>query len=329
MYRHVDILNDAGFEAYMVHKEKGYRCTWFKNTTPIVYLKESIREIVWEKVRKRIVPGSIQRVRIEGASHSHIGENDILVIPEIFGPGIAHWGRGIRKIILNQNCYLSFRGYNFRADSIQNAYVHPDVVGVLVNSSDGAEYLRYAFPAVRMEPFRLSIDPHLFQYEKNKKKQIAFSLIKNKQDSLQVINILRVRGALRGWNVVPFINRPQSEVASIMRESLIFLSFGYPEGFGLPAAEAMACGCLVIGYHGGGGREFFKPEFSFPIQVGDIVGFARTVEEVLTTYDEQKERYERMRVSAAEFISRTYSIEEERRSVLAAWKNLIGVPVEI
>jgi glycosyltransferase involved in cell wall biosynthesis len=121
-----------------------------------------------------------------------------------------------------------------------------------------------------------------------------------------VINILRVRGALRGWNVVPFINRPQSEVASIMKESLIFLSFGYPEGFGLPAAEAMACGCLVIGDHGGTGREFFKPEFSFPIQVGDIVGFGRTVEEVLTTYDDQRGHYERMRKSAAQFMSRTY-----------------------
>ena len=30
--------------------------------------------------------------------------------------------------------------------------------------------------------------------------------------------------------------------------SILFLSFGYPEGFGLPVAEAMSCGCAVIGY---------------------------------------------------------------------------------
>jgi len=329
MYRHVDILNDAGVEAYIIHKRKGFRCTWFENSTPVVYWQDGIADRFWEKVRKRINPGSIQRIRVVGGSRHEIGSRDILVIPEIYGPGIAHLGRGIKKIILNQNCYLTFRGYNFQSNSSQNPYGHPDVVGVLVNSKDTAEYLNYVFPSVRVEEFRLSIDKGLFHYERQKKKQITFSLIKNKQDALQVINILRVRGALRGWKVVPFINRPQSEVAEIMKKSLIFLSFGYPEGFGLPAAEAMACGCLVIGYHGGGGREFFKPEFSFPIEVGDIVGFARTVEKVLRTYDEQKDHYERMRKSAAEFIAGTYSLKQERRSVLTAWKNLVGLPVKI
>src|SRR3546814_3802603 len=33
--------------------------------------------------------------------------------------------------------------------------------------------------------------------------------------------------------------RPEAESARILRESLLFLSFGYPEGFSLPPAEAM------------------------------------------------------------------------------------------
>ncbi len=325
MYRHVDILNEAGVPAYIVHRRKGFRCTWFENKTPIVYLQETIFDRLWEKVHKRIAPAPVRPIRIQGGARSQIGSNDLLVIPEIYGPSLVHLGRGIKKIILNQNCYMTFRGYNFRADSNQNAYDHPDVLGVLVNSEDGAHYLKYAFPEVRLEGFKLSIDPALFHYTEKKQKQITFSLIKNKQDALQVINILRVRGALQGWNVVPFINRPQREVAAIMKESLIFLSFGYPEGFGLPAAEAMACGCLVIGYHGGGGREFFKPEFSFPIEVGDILGFCRTVEQVLCSYDAERERYERMRKSAADFIRKTYSPEEEKRSVLAAWRQLAGL----
>ena len=48
-----------------------------------------------------------------------------------------------------------------------------------------------------------------------------------------------------------------------MRLATIFLTFSNQEGFGLPPVEAMACGCLVVGYHGHGGKEFLKPEWSF------------------------------------------------------------------
>ncbi|MBZ4658460.1 MAG: glycosyltransferase [Desulfacinum sp.] len=174
MYRHVDILNDAGIEAYIIHKRKGFRCTWFENCTPIVYWQDSTAERLWEKVRKRINPGSIQRMRVVGGSRREIGSRDILVIPEIYGPGIAHLGRGTKKIILNQNCHLTFRGYNFQSDSPQNAYGHPDVVGVLVNIRDTAEYLNYVFPSVRVEEFRLSIDKGLFHYERQKKSKSPF-----------------------------------------------------------------------------------------------------------------------------------------------------------
>jgi hypothetical protein len=31
MYRHVDILNSAGFDAYIFHDNDGFRLTWFEN----------------------------------------------------------------------------------------------------------------------------------------------------------------------------------------------------------------------------------------------------------------------------------------------------------
>lgn len=29
LYRHVDVLNRNGFKAYILHSEKGFRCSWF------------------------------------------------------------------------------------------------------------------------------------------------------------------------------------------------------------------------------------------------------------------------------------------------------------
>ena len=63
----------------------------------------------------------------------------------------------------------------------------------------------------------------------------------------------------------------------LMKKSLIFLSFGHPEGFGLPVAEALACGCAVVGYSGLGGRELFaiaaKYGVGLDVPLGDLTCF--------------------------------------------------------
>ena len=66
--------------------------------------------------------------------------------------------------------------------------------------------------------------------------------------------IERVRGRLMEsepsvpW--VPIDGLPESAVASILHRHSIFFSTQNREGFGLPAVEAMACGCLPVGYSG-------------------------------------------------------------------------------
>ena len=58
---------------------------------------------------------------------------------------------------------------------------------------------------------------------------------------------------------------------------MAFLSFGHPEGFGLPLAEAGACGCALIGYSGLGGREIIKlakvHNVGCEVEYGDWQGF--------------------------------------------------------
>lgn len=57
----------------------------------------------------------------------------------------------------------------------------------------------------------------------------------------------------------PFVSihkKHPDDVAKIMSESAIFLSLSGLEGLGLPPLEAMAAGCVVVGYHGGGGLDY-------------------------------------------------------------------------
>jgi glycosyltransferase involved in cell wall biosynthesis len=51
---------------------------------------------------------------------------------------------------------------------------------------------------------------------------------------------------------------PAAGVAQALSSAHIFLATGFPEGCPLPPLEAMACGCLPVGYMGFGGADYMR-----------------------------------------------------------------------
>ncbi|MBA4356233.1 MAG: group 1 glycosyl transferase [Desulfovibrio sp.] len=51
---------------------------------------------------------------------------------------------------------------------------------------------------------------------------------------------------------------PAQGVAAALQSAHIFLATGFPEGCPLPPLEAMACGCLCVGYMGFGGADYMR-----------------------------------------------------------------------
>lgn len=294
IYRHVDILNQAGQTALVAHEKPGFRCTWFDNRTRVA----SVSEI-----------------------HDACGL-DFVVIPETHGPGLAGIARGCRKVIFNQNCYYTFLGYPIEEPPAEVAYLDPEVAGAMVVSEDSAAYLRFAFPHLHVERIHNGIDVSRFLYSPGKRNRIAFLAAKNPEDIAQVVNLLRIRGKSDGYEFVALRGKSEAEVAASLREAAIFLHFSYREGFSLVAAEAMACGCVAVGYPGGGGKEYWHPDFSYPVQNGDILGFVKAVEEVIRLRSSEPSRIEAKTRAAAEFIRSNYSLEREERDVVSFWKRM-------
>lgn len=293
LYRHVDVLNAAGIPAAIVHYKPGFRVDWFEHRTIVRHLPVDLKS------------------------------DDVVVFPEVEGPAIGQAVPGIRKVIFNQNAYYTFAHYPLEVSSVTAPYLHPEVVATIVVSEDSRRYLRHAFPSARIHRVRLGIDPELYHAGAAKQKQIAFMPRKHPEDAQQVINLLRFREVLSGWRVAPIQNASQTQAAAILRESMIFLSFGHPEGFGLPAAEAMACGCITIGYHGNGGREFWDPQFSFPIAAGDVVGFAQAAEGVLRALERTPQALAAKTARAARFIRETYSPQNEQQDIISTWRQIL------
>lgn len=305
LYRHADVLNANGFSASVLHQAPGFRCTWFKNNTRVDYL-----------------------------ANIRVTEDDFLVIPEVFGPRmkdistLPQISSKAKFVIFNQNCRYTFLGQDF--DSVLSRgfnMLYSDLdkyIATIVVSEDSADYIHSVFPRQNVYRIHNAINVDIFTYQKARNPQICFMPRKHADDALQVLGILNIRGALDNVNVVAIDNMNEKQVARAMKQSMFFLSFGYPEGCPLPPAEAMACGCLVIGYDGFGGREYFKPEFSWPVQVGDITGFADCVEKQLALAKTNPEEIHRKSRSASEYVRKVYSSEQEESDILACWNDLLA-----
>jgi len=293
IYRFADVLIRHGFAASVVHNQPGFRCTWFENHTPVLY-----------------------------ARNVHPDGNDVFVVPEGYGPQIARVAPGIRKVIFNQNCYNTFLNYPIELEARETPYLHPDVIAVITVSQDSASYLRHAFPGQRIFRMRPAIDRTLFYPQAGKKRQIAFMPRRCQEEARQVFNILKFRDALVDFQLAEIRDLSHERTAALLRESSFFFSFSGIEGFGLPPAEAMACGCVTVGFHGRGGKEFFLPEFSYPIEYGDIEGYARAAEALLQRYRNDPAPLREQAEKAAHFIRDNYSMEIEEADIVSCWRQI-------
>lgn len=98
--------------------------------------------------------------------------------------------------------------------------------------------------------------------------RIAYMPRKNKALAAQIKAMFQSRSVrnpdLPSVEWVPIEGQSQQGVAELLRGSHIFLAAGYPEGCPLPPLEAMASGCVVVGYAGLGGFDYMRQAVDCP-----------------------------------------------------------------
>lgn len=135
IYRHVDLLNEAGVPAAVVHTQPGFRCRWFANETRLVSPSEAV-----------------------------LRPADILVVPEVFGPGLGRLPQGPPVVIFNQNAYHTFDAVPFSSTRAGDPYAGLDgLVALLTVSEDNEQLLRYTFPTVAVHLVRPVVDGATFK----------------------------------------------------------------------------------------------------------------------------------------------------------------------
>lgn len=287
MYRHVDILNRAGLSAAVLHHSEGFACRWFEHST-----------------------------RTVGAPSVALSREDALVVPEIYGPFLQRLPRTPRLVAFSQNAYLTF-------EHLRPGTAPPYGIfdAALTVSPDSAEYLRFAFPGLDVAVVPNAIDPAVFHpLDGIPGRRLALMPRKRPGEADQILRLLGER--LRGWDVEAIAGASEAATAATLRAAPIFLALGRQEGFGLPAAEAMASGCYVVGFPAFGGREIFEPSSSVPIEDGDVLSAAKALAAAMELFERRPEAVRELGARAAERVRREYAPARQAEALLAFYAGL-------
>jgi Glycosyl transferases group 1 len=296
IYRHVDQLNAAGIEAYVVHP-KPFRVSWFAHSTRVTHARDVVVE-----------------------------PHDILVIPEVYGPSFAKLPTDRRVVVHNQGAYITWDHVPFDGTDPGAPYGQVGrLAAILTVSQDNADLLRLVYPDVHVGLVPLVIDSEVFRLgQEPRPRRIAFTTARRADDIAAMRHILRSRGLLERWELVAISGRTEHETAEIMRSCPIFVSFSEHEGFGLPPAEAMASGCYVIGYPGVAGREFFHDTYCHPVAEQDLHALVRAVCEACALYEADPATLLDFGRVASQAITSRYSVARQRQALIDFYGPMIS-----
>ena len=273
VHRVVEHLNSLGFQSTIIQDSADFHPGWFISQVPTISLND-FKNLKFLDINV-----------------------DYIVLPETFVSLIPRFFPGFPKIIFNQNGSYTFGlpGSKISPQSVAsifNLYRHKDVKHVLCVSDYDQHFL---LSCLRLKPSFVTklinaFETNIFCSVLPKERLITYMPRKNIDHSILAGSLLNFDPSLTSsWRLQPLHGFSQSKVANFLQRSPLFLSFGHPEGFGLPLIEAGGCGCFLLGYSGLGGKEIFSLGSRFgmssEIDYGDIASFVSMTQKFVREFE--------------------------------------------
>lgn len=251
-HHHVAMLNRNGFDARIVLIDAN-RDTFFQEDIPYEVL------------------GPQYRVRA----------GDIYVIPEPWGDLMRKLLRfDVRRLMFCQNHFYLYHGLG-PGNGFEDLGLH----GVFSCSEVISDYIRRTFGIEEVPIIHNGIDHERFK-PAPKRRQIAVMPRKMRVEANFIIETFqRTHPRFADVPVVVIDGMTEAETAQILGESAVFLAMSRIEGFGLPPIEAMASGCILVGFTGDGGRSYATPDNGLWCTPEDWFGAADALATAMEAFD--------------------------------------------
>ena len=180
---------------------------------------------------------------------------DCLIIPEGWPNALAFgFKAGCRSLVYCQNWAYLFQGLE---PGVRWHNLPVDFLAV----SDPVAWHMEQILGKRPPIIRPTINQKIFFPPDNKPSgnyRVGFMPRKNKALAEQIQRIFAERNPHISLDWIPIHGLDPEGVAQVLRSCHIFLVTGFPEGCPLPPLEAMACGCLCVGFNGFGGWDYMR-----------------------------------------------------------------------
>jgi len=221
--------------------------------------------------------------------------------------------RGCKYGILNQGAHWSLTNYLGYEETKK---IYQQASHVLVNSFYTGELVKRLFNVENCIKITLGVDS-IFDPSSTKENRICFMPRRNSETAELVSQY--VKGKYKDWKMFSIEKMNYKDVATILNTSKLFLSFGGPEGFGLPPLEAALSGCKVIGYHGYGGQEYFYEPIFTRIEFMDVIPFLDAID----TFIESKNYFNTYCENQRKVLKSVYNSDNFKKDVINVFKDQV------
>ncbi|EKE45244.1 glycosyl transferase, group 1 family protein [Oceaniovalibus guishaninsula JLT2003] len=325
LFDFMSVLQAGGYRVAPLYRSRYYRYPFAPFDGPAFYSPDLPGRVEpWYRYRGGIAQ---KRARVRNMARgfkpnalAKIRQSDVLVVPDFAYDRYAAAFPDMEIVVMVQNVVGFLRPWlrdNQGGDRIL------DRARLLVCISQVCvDVAQTLVPAERCAALHLPVASPELTYTPEKKMQIAYMTRRRSQEVDFVTTMLRAMPEMRDVEFVKIENMSLNEVHLVMRDALVYLSFSEREGFGLPPAEAMLAGCIVVGYTGVGGNEYFDETTGIVIEDGDVVSFARAVAAVVKEYRVDPTRLDRMRRAASRSLAQRYDRDASHRQLLDIWHKL-------
>ena len=207
IYRQVELLHSAGWEAYVLHENPGFRADWFSSQAPVLDLKAYM-------------------------ASSPSADNDLVVLPETWLTNVPHYLPGIPKVIFNQNAFYSFGLSGTCNNSTLDLYSHRDIKAVVTVSNDSRNLLIEGcnIPAERCFALINGIDRQLFHPPAVKRRCVVFLSRKHVDHARKVALMASQHPQLSNLKFQELPRMQHEKVAHALQEALVFSAAAIRKG---------------------------------------------------------------------------------------------------
>jgi glycosyltransferase involved in cell wall biosynthesis len=294
IYRHAEILAECGIPAYVALPERP-PTDFYGSHAPLL----------------------VHHGRLP------VQAGDVFVIPEGFTAYVKALTRApVKRLMFCQNQYY----LPFTADA-GAGFAEFGVHGVIASSEAVRRFFSEVYGLTDVPLIPCAIDTATFAPGPvRRRRQIAFMPRKLPDMAAFIQAVFRRRhGRYADVPWVAIEHRTQRETAEILAESDVFLSLSHKESLGLPPLEAMACGCLVAGFHGDGGREYMTEDNGWWAETGDWKACVDGLAAALDLLQHGGDALVARRRAMAATVGR-YSPERMKEALLGFWRQELTKP---